>query len=58
MGIGLAEGVVVLEGINAGERVVLEGTDRLREGAKVRVIDPKAAAGTGERPAGSPAVRP
>lgn len=53
-----AEGVVVLEGINAGERVVLEGTDRLREGAKVRVIDPKAAAGTGERPAGSPAVRP
>ncbi len=35
-----AEGVVVLEGIKEGERVVLEGTDRLREGARVRVIGP------------------
>lgn len=34
------EGVVVLEGIKEGERVVLEGTDRLREGARVRVIGP------------------
>jgi len=33
-----AESLVILEGIQAGERVVLEGTDRLREGAKVRII--------------------
>jgi multidrug efflux system membrane fusion protein len=32
--------VAILEGIKAGDRVVLEGTDRLRAGAKVRVIDP------------------
>jgi multidrug efflux system membrane fusion protein len=31
---------VILDGIKAGERVVLEGVDRLREGAKVRVIEP------------------
>jgi multidrug efflux system membrane fusion protein len=35
-----AESLVILEGIKAGERVVLEGVDRLREGAKVRVIEP------------------
>ena len=34
-----AESLVILEGIKEGERVVLEGTDRLREGAKVRVIE-------------------
>lgn len=34
-----AESLVILEGIQVGERVVLEGTDRLRDGAKVRVID-------------------
>jgi len=34
-----AESLVILEGVKAGERVVLEGTDRLREGAKVRVIE-------------------
>lgn len=32
--------LVILDGIKAGERVVLEGIDRLREGAKVRVIEP------------------
>lgn len=58
-----AEGVVVLEGIKEGERVVLEGTDRLREGAKVRVIDPNAAAASdvsrnGARPPGAPGARP
>ena len=30
--------VVILEGITAGDKVVLEGTDRLRAGSKVRVI--------------------
>lgn len=29
---------VVSEGLNAGDRVVLEGTDRLRDGAKVEVV--------------------
>jgi len=57
-----AEGVVVLEGIKEGERVVLEGTDRLREGAKVRVIDPNAPAAnsapkSGTRPPGAPGAR-
>jgi multidrug efflux system membrane fusion protein len=36
------ESLVILDGIQVGDRVVLEGTDRLREGAKVRVIDPNA----------------
>ena len=35
--------VVVSEGLVAGDRVVLEGTDRLRAGAKVRVISDAAA---------------
>jgi multidrug efflux system membrane fusion protein len=35
-----AESLVILDGIKAGERVVLEGVDRLREGAKARVIEP------------------
>jgi membrane fusion protein, multidrug efflux system len=30
--------LVILEGLSAGEQVVLEGFERLREGAKVRVI--------------------
>lgn len=52
------ERVVVLDGIKMGDRVVLEGTDRLRAGAKVRVIG--APGSTGEqtngarRPAGAP----
>ncbi|TBU97202.1 MdtA/MuxA family multidrug efflux RND transporter periplasmic adaptor subunit [Stutzerimonas kirkiae] len=33
------ESTVVLEGLKAGERVVLEGTDRLREGSDVEVIE-------------------
>ncbi len=31
--------IAILDGIKAGDRVVLEGTDRLRAGAKVRVIE-------------------
>ncbi|MDN4016258.1 MdtA/MuxA family multidrug efflux RND transporter periplasmic adaptor subunit [Zwartia panacis] len=38
-----AESLVILEGLKEGDRVVLEGTDRLREGAKVRIIDPSRA---------------
>jgi membrane fusion protein, multidrug efflux system len=37
--------VEVLEGLAAGERVVTEGTDRLREGARVEVVDPAATRG-------------
>ena len=38
----------ILEGIAAGDRIVLEGTDRLRSGSKIRVIgDEPAAPGTG-----------
>lgn len=37
---GWVEGqrIAVLKGLQAGDRVVVEGTDRLREGAKVRVV--------------------
>ena len=37
---GWVEGqrVAILKGLQAGDRVVVEGTDRLREGAKVRVV--------------------
>ncbi len=52
------ERVVVLDGIKVGDRVVLEGTDRLRAGAKVRVIGAPAGAGdqtnAARRPAGAP----
>jgi len=30
---------VILEGLKAGDRLVLEGTDRLREGTKVEVVE-------------------
>ncbi|MFK0310659.1 MdtA/MuxA family multidrug efflux RND transporter periplasmic adaptor subunit [Pseudomonas sp. NPDC090233] len=33
------ENSVILEGLKAGDRLVLEGTDRLREGTKVEVVD-------------------
>lgn len=48
-----ADAAVILEGIQAGDRVVLEGTDRLRDGARVRVIDPNAAPASGARPQGA-----
>lgn len=43
---GPAEGerIAINEGLKAGERVVIDGADRLREGAKVEVIDRRAAA--------------
>jgi multidrug efflux system membrane fusion protein len=30
----------ILEGVDEGERVITEGVDRLREGAKINVIQP------------------
>lgn len=42
--------VVVLSGVQAGQQVVLEGTDRLRDGMRVRVPE----AGGAARPPGAP----
>jgi multidrug efflux system membrane fusion protein len=36
---------VIASGLKAGEKVVIDGVDRLRDGAKVKVVDPPAAAG-------------
>lgn len=52
------ERLVILEGIKVGDRVVLEGTDRLRAGAKVRVIGTPGAAGDQNAPARRPAGAP
>lgn len=38
-----AERSMVTEGVQQGERLVLEGTDRLRDGSEVEVVDPQAA---------------
>lgn len=52
LGIGHGDRVAVTEGLQAGERVVLEGLDRLHEGSKVEVVaseqDDGDAAGTDE----------
>jgi len=60
--VGPADGqnIAVLDGLQPGERVVVDGSDRLREGAKVTVAgsggerqepgEPKAAAGPGAPP--------
>jgi membrane fusion protein, multidrug efflux system len=40
----------VTSGLSAGERVVVDGTDRLRDGARVRI--------PGEPPAAAPGTRP
>ncbi|MBB6064116.1 MdtA/MuxA family multidrug efflux RND transporter periplasmic adaptor subunit [Pseudoxanthomonas broegbernensis] len=42
LGIGHGDRVAVAEGLEAGERVVLEGLDRLYEGSQVEVVDPDA----------------
>ena len=56
---GWVEGrrIAILKGLQAGDRVVVEGTDRLREGAKVRVVQdtPQAA---GDAAAATPPARP
>ena len=38
---------VITTGLKAGDKVVIDGVDRLRDGAKVKVVDP-AAAGSGD----------
>jgi membrane fusion protein, multidrug efflux system len=43
---------VVLSGLNPGETVVTDGTDRLNDGAKIRVNDGKPRADTGDGAAG------
>ena len=55
----------IVEGLAAGERVVLEGMDRLRNGSAVKIVaategDPDAllAPGPGEGPAGGPPPGP
>ncbi|MNG22091.1 multidrug efflux system subunit MdtA [compost metagenome] len=41
MKVGASDGdnTVITEGLAAGERVVLEGTDRLKEGSEVEVVN-------------------
>jgi multidrug efflux system membrane fusion protein len=46
LGPGEGETTGVESGLKAGERVVIDGVDRIREGAKVEVVDPAAAQGT------------
>jgi membrane fusion protein, multidrug efflux system len=43
---------VVTSGLKAGDKVVIDGVDRLRDGAKVKVVD-QAAAGGGQAGAGA-----
>lgn len=47
------ETTVITEGLKPGERIVMEGTDRLRDGAEVEVVDRKQLA---EKAAESPTV--
>lgn len=46
--------VAVTEGLEPGDRVVLEGLDRLREGREVVVVSPDAAVPSGTAPLASP----
>jgi multidrug efflux system membrane fusion protein len=65
LGPGDGQNIAVLDGIQLGERVVVDGSDRLREGAKVTLASaagdrpgagqPQAAAGQGAAP-GDPAA--
>jgi len=50
VGVGIAEGdnVSIDSGLASGELVVVEGSDRLRDGAKVEIPDRAARAGPGE----------
>jgi multidrug efflux system membrane fusion protein len=40
LGVVVGEQVAVLEGLKVAEQVVVEGADRLRENAKVKVLNP------------------
>lgn len=52
-GIVQGERVMITEGLNAGEKVVTQGVDRLRDGAQVQVVDPAAKPGQGGKPPGA-----
>jgi multidrug efflux system membrane fusion protein len=56
--LGPSEGEItaVLSGLKAGERAIVDGVDRIREGAKVEVVQPGAPAGA--RPQGGPGDAP
>ena len=47
------DNTAVLSGVNAGERVVFDGADKLKDGGKVKVIDPKVAAALTEPSSGA-----
>ena len=49
------EKTVITKGLNVGERIVMEGTDRLRDGSEVEVVDRQALA---EEAAENPKVAP
>lgn len=49
------EKTVIINGLNVGERIVMEGTDRLRDGSEVEVVDRKKLA---EEAAENPKVDP
>jgi multidrug efflux system membrane fusion protein len=52
-GVSEAGRTQVIEGLAPGDRVVVDGVDRLREGAKIEIADPAARAGGGPgRPGG------
>ena len=46
LGPGDATNIVITQGLKAGERVVVDGADKLKDGAKVSLRQPSAAAGT------------
>jgi multidrug efflux system membrane fusion protein len=52
VGLGATEGnnTEIVSGLKAGERVITDGVDRIREGAKVEVTDPAAAVRTPRAP--------
>ena len=65
LGATTADRVQIVEGLAAGERVVLEGMDRLRNGSPVKIVaategdaDALQAPGPGEGPAGGPPPGP
>jgi multidrug efflux system membrane fusion protein len=47
--------IAILSGLEPGERVVIDGTDRLRDGAKVTISSPQPAASATETPPQPPA---
>jgi multidrug efflux system membrane fusion protein len=50
--------IEVLTGVSVGEQVVVDGADKLRDGAKVEVIDPSRPAARGAADAARPNARP